>query len=54
MRNLFKKRTVKTESKSEEKKGFFKKKEDHPETEQAIETKPQGDFLDSDEDLGYC
>ena len=54
MKNLFKKRPVKPESKTEEKKGFFTRKNDHPENEQAIEVKPKGDFLDSDEDLGYC
>ncbi|MBK6545639.1 MAG: hypothetical protein IPO78_03960 [Saprospiraceae bacterium] len=54
MKNLFKKRSSKTEDKTEEKRNFFKGRKENPESDQVIETKPKGDFLETDEDLGYC
>jgi len=53
MKNIFKSKNTKEEEKAKEKKGFFKgrqKDEDHE-----VETKPRaGEFLENDEDLGYC
>ena len=54
MKNLFKKRNSREEEKTEKKKGIFNLTKENPETEPAIELRPTGDFLETDEDLGYC
>lgn len=54
MKNLFKKKPSKTEEKSEERRGFLKSKKENPDTDLLLEKLPKGDFLETDEDLGYC
>lgn len=54
MKNLFKKRQAKEDEKTEGKKGVFNLQKGNPETEPVIELKPKGEFLETDEDLGYC
>jgi hypothetical protein len=54
MKNLFKKRPFREEEKTEEKKGIFKSRKENSDSEPVIESKPTGEFLETDEDLGYC
>ncbi|MBK6860306.1 MAG: hypothetical protein IPI45_08020 [Saprospiraceae bacterium] len=54
MKNLFKKKTSKTEAKTEERRGFLNSKKENPDTDLVLESLPKGDFLETDEDLGYC
>ena len=54
MKNLFKKKTSKTEDKTEERRGFLNSINEKPETDLVLESLPKGDFLETDEDLGYC
>lgn len=54
MKNLFKKRHSREEEKTETKKGIFNLRKENPESEPVIELKPTGEFLETDEDLGYC
>lgn len=51
--NLFKNGLQKQKTKQKKKK-LFKGRKENPESDQVIETKPKGDFLETDEDLGYC
>jgi hypothetical protein len=54
MKNLFKRKHSREEEKTEEKKGIFKGRKENPESDHVIESKPKGEFLETDEDLGYC
>ncbi len=54
MKNLFKRKPTKTELKSEEPRVFLNSEKENPESELVLESMPKGDFLETDEDLGYC
>ncbi|HRI01638.1 MAG TPA: hypothetical protein PK006_11340 [Saprospiraceae bacterium] len=50
MRNIFKLKSSKEEKETKEKKGIFLKST----TKEENESKKKQDFLEDDEDLGYC
>jgi hypothetical protein len=54
MKNPFKRKLSRDLSKNEELSGTIEKSLDIPEHELLIEAGPAGDFLETDEDLGYC
>ena len=54
MKNPFKRKHSREDEKNDEKKGIFERRNENPESDHLIESKPNGDFLETDEDLGYC